>query len=172
VTSDLNNHATLRKSATLTMSNPSRERANSLSVQTAQTNTTITGQEQVASPTRLDFHSTASLSPRDPNPNQANAMFGLPIGSQSSMGSMPSGCGCTMFSTVSGDEMSLCALHSQSGSAVPMTTSSLLACGDEMDPCATDSQLRAIPVRTSSLLVGNTARVLNETETSKPIIDR
>jgi hypothetical protein len=72
-----------------------------------------------------------------------------------------------MFSTVSGDEMSLCALHSQSGSAVPMTNLSLLASGDKMATCAMDSQLRAVPVTASSLLVVKTAEVLRETETSE-----
>jgi hypothetical protein len=155
------------------MSTPSCERANSLSVHTAQTSKTITDREQVASPTSLDFNSTANFSPRrDHNPNPDGPMFGAPIGSTSTMGSMGPGCGCTMFNTASGEENSICALHSGSGSAVPVTTSSPLESGDEMDPCATNSESRAVPVRTSSLLVGNTARVLNETQTSKPTIDR
>jgi hypothetical protein len=109
------------------MTSPSRERAISLSVQTTQTNKTITDQEQVASPTSLDFSSTANFSSRrDHTPNPDDPMFGPPIGSSSTMGFMGPGCGCIMFNTASGDETSLCALHSQSGSAVPVTTSSLL----------------------------------------------
>ena len=149
------------------MSSPPSEGATSLSLQTLGTTTTITGQEPVASPTSLDSHNI-TLSPRDPNPNQADAMFGPPLGSSSTMGSMGRGCGCAMFNTASGDEGSLCALHS----AVPVTSLGLLRSGDEISPCVTDSHSRAVPVTTSSLLAEKTARVVDGNETSESRHDR
>lgn len=140
------------------MSNRSAERATSLSFQTDETNTTITGQQQVASPTSLDFHSV-SLSPRDHNPNPADAMFGAPFGSTSSMNSMGTGCGCPMFSTPSGDQNSLCTIHSQISTAVPV-----LQNGNR-------TSKPAVSMTSLSLLVGGKAKVMSGTGSSEHIHD-
>lgn len=71
----------------------------------------------MASPTNIDNFS-------HDNPVPGDAMFGRPggIGSTSTMGSMGSGCGCTLFDTLSGVLSRTCAAHTQ-GSVVSVVES-------------------------------------------------